>query len=405
MYDPVYLQMTTEDNNNKFYNMKDNGNGTFTATWGRVGTAGTETTYNISDWESKKNSKLKKGYIDVSHLHKKATNDSYKPVSDKEIQALIDDLMNKSRQYTGQYYDSNIQITTPMLDKAQEYLDELAQSIDRKYNSDRDAINDFNKWLLKLYTALPRKMNNVRNELITNKDQRIPKMSNEQSLIDNLRTQATITNTSHDTDILTALNISVEPCNNDDLEIIKKALVDLDPKYKLKRAWRCHNNQRDAEFDDYLAVHKLKNDDKTVKYYWHGTRTENVFSIMVNGLQLNPTNAHITGKMFGHGIYSAPKAQKSIGYTSLSGSYWASGRDSVGYMFLNAVITGHKLVTQNQYANGIYLATMTGDKFNSQFANYHSVYAKAGTSLRNDEVIVYNQSQVAARFLVEIAYR
>ena len=109
--------------------------------------------------------------------------------------------------------------------------------------------------------------------------------------------------------------------------------------------------------------------------------------------------------MFGHGIYSAPKAQKSIGYTSLSGSYWASGRDSVGYMFLNAVITGHKLVTQNQYANGIYLATMTGDKFNSQFANYHSVYAKAGTSLRNDEVIVYNQSQVAARFLVEIAYR
>lgn len=404
MYDPVYLQMTTDANNNKFYNMTDNNDGTFTVIWGRIGTDGTKTTYPISKWETTKRSKLAKGYVDVSHLHKKATNDSYKPVSDKEIQNLIDNLMRKSRQYTGQYYDSNIQITAPMLDTAQEYLDELAKSIDRKYTNDKDAINDFNKWLLKLYTVLPRKMSNVRNELISVLDQRIPKMSTEQSLIDNLRTQATVTNTNHDTDILTALNIAVEPCTADDLDIIKKALVDLDPRYKLKRAWRCRNNKRDTEFDDYLAVHKLKNDDKTVKYYWHGTRTENVFSIMVNGLQLNPTNAHITGKMFGHGIYSAPKAQKSIGYTSLSGSYWASGRDTVGYMFLNAVITGHKLVTQNQYANGIYLATMTGDKFNSQFANYHSVYAKAGTSLRNDEVIVYNQGQVASRYLVEIGY-
>ena len=400
--EPVYLQMTTDKNNNKFYNMVDNGNGTFTVTWGRIGTDGSTTDYPISLWESKKRSKLAKGYVDVSHLHKKSTNDTYKPVSDKEIQSLIDDLMAKSRQYTSRYYDSNIQITPAMLDKAQEYLNELAQCVDRKYNNDKDAINDYNRWLLKLYTALPRKMKNVRDELITQLDQRIPKMNNEQSLVDNLRTQATVVNSQHDTDILSALNISVEQCDDDDLEIIKKALADLDPRYKLKRAWRCRNHKRDGEFDDYLAVHKLKNDDRTVKYYWHGTRTENVFSIMANGLQLNPSNAHVTGKMFGYGIYSAPKASKSLNYTSLSGSYWAGGSDNVGYMFLNAVITGHKLTTQNQYANGIYLATMTGDKFNSQFANYHSVYAKAGTSLRNDEIIVYNQGQVASRYLVEI---
>ena len=399
--EPVYLQMTTSNNNNKFYNMTDNGDGTFTVVYGRIGTDGTTVKYPISLWHKKYSEKVNKGYQDVSHLHKKSNSDTYKPVSDKEIQALIDDLMAKSRQYTSQYYDSNIQITPAMLDKAQEHLNELAKCIDRQYNNDHDALNEYNRWLIKLYTVLPRKMKNVRDELIKELDQRIPKMNNEQSLVDNLRTQATVKNAQHDTDILSALHISVSPCTDEDLEIIKKAMSDLDSRYKLKRAWRCNNQTRDAEFDDYLDVHQLKNNSRNVKYYWHGTRTENVFSIMANGLQLNPTNAHITGKMFGQGIYSAPKATKSMGYTSLSGSYWAGGHDNVGYMFLNAVITGNRLDTDNQYANGIYLATMTGDKFNSNFAGYHSVHAHAGRSLRNDEVIVYNQSQVASRYLCE----
>ena len=31
--------------------------------------------------------------------------------------------------------------------------------------------------------------------------------------------------------------------------------------------------------------------------------------------------------MFGHGLYFAPRAKKSIGYTSLNGSYWSGGMD------------------------------------------------------------------------------
>lgn len=403
--DPIYLLMVTDQNNNKFYNMEDIGNGEMKVTYGRVGTDGTVKIYDITDWNKIYNSKIKKGYKDVTELRKKQASTEYKPLDDKEIQELIDDLMRKSRQFTGEFYDENI--TPVMLDEAQELINSLASTIDNKYSDDRLALNAFNKILIKLYTTLPRKMKKVQDELVYDIDKRIAKITEEQTLIDNLKTQVTINNSQSDTDILSALNIQVAQCTSDDLEIIKKALADLDGKYKLNRAWVVKNNARDEEFDDYLEKNNLKNDSKTVKYYWHGTRTENVFSVMVNGLQVNPANAHITGKMFGNGIYSAPKASKSLGYTSLRGSYWAGGGDKVGYMFLNAVITGHKLNTDDTYLNGIYLSDLNEEKLHSNFANYHSVYAHGGPGkrLRNSEVIVYNNAQVSSKYLVELTYK
>ena len=62
-------------------------------------------------------------------------------------------------------------------------------------------------------------------------------------------------------------------------------------------------------------------------------------SIIRQGLLLNP-NAVITGKMFGNGIYFAPSARKSFGYTSCSGSYWARGNDNTGFMGLYATAYG-----------------------------------------------------------------
>ena len=401
--EPIYLLMVTDQNNNKFYNMEDNGDGTLTASYGRVGGTETKKIYPISDWGKIYSSKTKKGYEDVTNLRKKNKSTEYKPLDNKEIQELIDTLMSKSRQFTGEYYNTNIK--KKMIEEAQELIDNMASSIDMKFNSATHALDHFNKILIKLYTTLPRKMKKVQDELVYDVKRRIPKITQEQSLIDNLKTQCVVDNSSSDTDILTALGIKVEPCTQEDMDIINNALKDLDSKYTLNRAWVVRHNKREEEFDDYLSKNKLKNDTRTVKYYWHGTRTENVFSIMANGLQVSPANAYITGKMFGNGIYHAPKANKSMGYTSLSGSYWASGHDNVGYMFLNAVIMGHKLSTDDTVLNGIYLNTLDEEKLHSNFANYHSVYAKAGRYLRNDECIVYNQAQVKSMYLVEIKYK
>ena len=45
----IKLLMVTDANNNKFYYMHDNENGTFSATWGRYGTSGKVTTYEMAE--------------------------------------------------------------------------------------------------------------------------------------------------------------------------------------------------------------------------------------------------------------------------------------------------------------------------------------------------------------------
>ena len=408
MRDPVYLKMVTSDgNHNKYYTMEDLGNGKFISKWGRNGGNERSKESDMSEWDSLYRSKIKKGYVDVSHLHKKSSDAEYKPLDDKEIQQLLDDLISKSRQFTGQYYDSNLAFTPRMLEEAQNIIDSLAKSVDKKFHSDDEALNEFNKLLLNLWQILPRKMKKVQNELCYDVNKRIAHLNKEQSLLDNLKVQQAAQQPKDSgKTILEELGVSMSKCTDEEIEFIKKHLADINSRYKLKRAWVCRLQSRDEGFEEYLKNNGLKNNKTNVKFYWHGTRTENVFSILSSGLQLNPVNAHTTGKMFGYGIYSAPKAQKSIGYTSLSGSYWARGGEQIGYMFLNAVITGNPYHTKdNGYHHGISINSLTGDKFSSNFANYHSVYAHAGSQLRNDEIIVYNQNQIASRYLVELEVR
>lgn len=42
----------------------------------------------------------------------------------------------------------------------------------------------------------------------------------------------------------------------------------------------------------------------------------------------------------GYGLYFAPRARKSVGYTSLRGSYWAGGHSNYGFMALYEVVYG-----------------------------------------------------------------
>jgi poly [ADP-ribose] polymerase len=53
-----------EKNSNKFITITPNPDKTFTVTWGRIGTAGSKTTYPESRYDSYLREKLKKGYRD-----------------------------------------------------------------------------------------------------------------------------------------------------------------------------------------------------------------------------------------------------------------------------------------------------------------------------------------------------
>ena len=105
-----------------------------------------------------------------------------------------------------------------------------------------------------------------------------------------------------------------------------------------------------------------------------------------------------TGSMFGDGIYGANKAQKSIGYTSLRGSYWASGSDNKAYLALFDFHVGNEKHIKNHTSD-----CYTLNKSRLEKEGFDSVYAHGGADLRNDEFIVYDAAQVTVKYLVEIS--
>ena len=110
-------------------------------------------------------------------------------------------------------------------------------------------------------------------------------------------------------------------------------------------------------------------------------------------------SAVITGKMFGYGIYYAPKARKSLGYTSLSGSYWANGSSSSGFMALMDVAYGKPYDVHSfdsKYYNFNY------DALQRACPGANCLHAHEGSMLRNDEIIVYKEEQCTIKYLVEL---
>ena len=54
----IKLICVTDKNNNKYYYMEDLNNGTFKATYGRVGATESTVTYPMSQWNKKYNEKI-----------------------------------------------------------------------------------------------------------------------------------------------------------------------------------------------------------------------------------------------------------------------------------------------------------------------------------------------------------
>lgn len=61
----IYLECTS-DGHYKFYEMTENGDGTFGVRYGAIGSPGTTTSYPMSKWNTKYNEKRRKGYVEKS---------------------------------------------------------------------------------------------------------------------------------------------------------------------------------------------------------------------------------------------------------------------------------------------------------------------------------------------------
>lgn len=399
---PIYLIMTTAENNNKYYNMFPEGSN-FRVEYGRIDVTKTTKTYPISKWDSTISSKLKKGYVDVTDLKKDLAEEissanpesPYKEIENAAVRAIVEKLQNLARETIQKNYTVKASaVTQDMVDAAQKIIDTLANSC--------STVEEFNDNLLKLFTVIPRKMGNVRGYLANKVEDFTQIISKEQDLLDVMRGQIYVKPENEPVEpvekksqtILEELGLEMGEVTDYDVAMIKFLMNESAGKFR--KAWKVKNIKTQERFDKFVAENNIKD----TRLLFHGSRSENFWSIIKTGLVLRPTNAIITGKMYGFGIYFAPKCQKSIGYTSLSGSYWARGNNNVAYMALFEVAYGTPYDVYN-FDNKYYNLDYNKLQQFKPGANCLHAHADKGM-LRNDEIIVYKEDQLTIKYLIEI---
>jgi poly [ADP-ribose] polymerase len=408
------------DNSNKVYIMEEQSDGQIKCEYGRVGKSMT-TEYKPSyKWDSvyREKTSARKGYTDVTELLAEVVVDETQPKDDK-VEAIKDSVVRKLVEELMAFANKSIQrnykvtqeaVSEQQVNAAQEVLDSIGALIKIGVN-----IKHVNDMLLKLYTIIPRKMDNVKNHLIAEiKDdksleeaQRL--LNDEQSALDTMAGQVQLIKQQREAEkqtveestkgkksksltILEQMGLTIEVENDKDtLELITKLLG---PNAKqAKKVYKVRNLKTQARFD----VHMAKVEDKKRRLYWHGSRNENWFNILQTGLLIRPSGAVHTGSMFGDGIYFADKAQKSIGYTSLRGSYWARGGDNKAFLALFDVHLGKQKEILHHSSSCYSLSKKVLQK-----EGFDSVFAKGGADLRNNEFIVYDPAQCTVSHLIEI---
>lgn len=400
---------------NKVYIMEEQPDGRIKCDYGRVG-KDLVTVYKQShEWnkvlQSKTNSR--KGYQDVTDLIAETTTSSSNNTStsktadikDYQVKQLFDDLMayaNKSIQRN--YKVTQDAVTQAQIDAAQDVLTKASTLA--KIGVD---VKEINNLLIQLYTIIPRKMNDVRDYLVeaANDKNDLDKikdfLSNEQDTLDTMAGQVKLISqqkgSTIDDDLdgdgeitlleQMGLEVSVET-DPKQLELIDRLVGPT--KDRLKKVYKCVNKKTQAVFDKHYGNARFKDR----KLFWHGSRNENWFNIVQSGLLIRPSGAVHTGSMFGDGIYFANKAQKSLGYSSVRGSYWAGGSANKGFLALYDVYHGKQKKILHHDSSCYSLSKAVMDR-----EGYDSVFAQGGADLRNDEFIIYDAKQCTIAYLIE----
>lgn len=413
---PVHLVFVEERDkgdgvdHNKFYDMFER-NGECHCLWGRrqdgyeFGKSGKLTVKPLYEWDKIYQSKVAKGYEDKSYLYEDlltatvtgSANDSalYAPIPNPKIAEIVDRLQKYANDVIKANYSvKSGQVTKIMVEEVQKYLNSMTYA---------QSLNEFNQYLLEIFKIIPRSMSRVDAYLAYSTADMATIVAREQDLLDVMRGQIitpvkgqkVVTQAGDKHTILELNGIKMEEATADDIELVKKKLGS--NASRLKNVWKVSNEKQTKAYEKYCLDEGIRKRD--CKLLFHGTRSENVWNILKTGLVLRPQNVTITGKMFGYGIYFASSSQKSLGYTSLSGSYWARGNQKSGFMILHAVAYGKPYDVysfDSKYYNFDYAALRRA------CPGANCLHAHAGTMLKNDEIIVYKEEQLMPLYLIEI---
>lgn len=408
------IKTEVSSNNNKFWTGQLFDDGTVKASWGRVGYSGDTGEWSGGDayLEKKIKEKTKKGYSELKTVgNVTPVTGSGAPVKDRDLHAIAKTQLIKSSNPTlerliKRFVDANVhkitsstQITynsttglfaTPLgivtmegLTEARDLLANLAPIVRKgKFGAEADTL------LSKYLRLIPQHlgMGRFSAQSVIPDDNAVQKQND---LIDSLESSYQATLTAPATPNAPAK--AQEQVFKVDLDV----LSDFSERARLERYFES-SKKRMHGYDNVhvkeifkVNIHEMTNGFETnttpVKEVFHGTSQANCLSILKSGLKTAPpSTAAIAGKMFGNGIYGAINSTKSLGYSM--GRWGQGGAGDAAWLFICDFAMGK--IYETQYSC-------------QPQRGYDSVWAKAGSSLANDELIVYRNKQVKVKYLLE----
>lgn len=412
------------NNNNKFYTLVLNGD-TVTATWGRVGATARSMDYSGGKrkFDSLVRKKQADGYeetkvlnntnvaknLDKDNLSTIAKRDMLQSV-DKTQLSILESLINKLSNINKHQIieaskghitvDDDGLIKTPLglvtqntIQEARQILSDLEPLVLQNKTSETKYIS-----LLESYLKLiPRKIPFNRGWHL-NFFTSVTSLSQESGFLDQLETSLdlfskktpTVNQKISDTPVFnTKIELVTDPkliahINNLYENNINKKHVS--SKLKITKIYRIINNDIEQRYQKIAT--KIGN----TQQLWHGTRAFNVLSILKNGLIIpkNGGSYHITGRMFGNGVYFSDQSTKALNY---SYGYWDGSSHSNSndncFMFLADVALGKQYVPSSH-------------RESLPKSGYDSTFAKGKLSgVLNNEMIVYSLEQINLTYLCE----
>ena len=433
MFDP-------KENSNKFYILEahSNNNGEYRlyVNYGRVGSSGQHRAKPYSSLSSLQKefdktvlSKSKKGYVKVdlatttrgSNVGKTIVNakslgnlvDAKKVKSKSKLSPKVIDLVTKIYTEANQAVSMSISgsaigdIKAPIgnigvngIQKGNDILSKIARGLQLK---DAYMVEQYS---MEYYKFIPRKLpSNVRTDRswIINTKAKLDAELEVLDLYEDTLRMLPVMGISDIDSKYEALNCKIEHVTDKEtIDYIENKIANgYAPNHrfraKLKNVYSI--NQKNApRFDDSCG---------NVRMMFHGTKGANLVGILSSHLKL-PTQlkgVHITGAMFGPGIYFG-EFSKSLQYSMNRFGGGANKTDSV-YMFICEVAMGkvYKATSAHYYTkapNGYNSVMGVGEASLKRMKDRGEISSSATTSLINNEFIIYNQSRQRIKYLLEL---
>lgn len=430
----MLIMVSSQANNNKFYHVMLDDSGQVTKRWGRVGATGASSKENtgITGYNRAIASKKKKGYVETEvmslqdeindgakeDLSKIARSVLVNDSKDSVLGELVDTLVSLNNhdilETSGGLIKVNNSglITTPLgLIKSSSITS--ATSVLHDLEKTKVTSSAYPNLLEEYLRLIPQKVGYKRGwaetffndkNTFTSQAEFLKQLSDSLTLQEDRKKLAldSIANDDNADDVdiaikyekLFKLKVGVLEDEKEFARIEKyyeagKSSYHASSALSLKRVFTIQDEEGQPEYDEAKA--RLGNELEL----WHGTRANNILSILRKKLYCPPVSGsgiQIQGRLFGPGIYLAQKATKSLSYSQ--GGTWDRGpRDNRCFMFLTKGVLG-KEYNPNTYGLSDGSIQRSG-KYDSIFAHAHQ------TGLKNDEIIIWDTKQINIRYLCE----